>query len=67
MDEHLNANRVWGLIRDNETFAMDESSHMSGCIHCIEWVTNFADMARKAGFKIAFEIPPRPKAATNQK
>ncbi len=63
--EHLNANRVWELIRDGGKFTPTEASHMGACNHCIDWVSKFSDMARKAGFKIAFEIPKRPKAASD--
>jgi hypothetical protein len=58
-DEHLNANRVWTLIRDSEQFTAEEASHMPGCKQCADWITSFAAMARKAGFKVAFTLPDK--------
>jgi hypothetical protein len=59
--EHLNANRVWRLIRDNGKFSPQETEHIRGCEHCADWVASFAEMARKAGFRIAFQIPSKEK------
>ncbi len=56
-EEHLNANRVWTLIRDTGKFSPQEADHIRQCDRCRDWVTGFAEMARKAGFRIAFEIP----------
>jgi hypothetical protein len=63
LEDHLNANTVWKLIRDGGEFTIEETSHMRGCNLCIEWVTSFSALARRSGFKIAFEIPPLTKSA----
>jgi hypothetical protein len=55
--EHLNANRVWTLIRDSGTFTSQETTHLKSCAHCNEWVAGFVNLARKAGFKINLQIP----------
>jgi hypothetical protein len=62
-EEHLNANTIWKLIRDGGQFPVEEATHLRGCNQCIEWVTNFAGLARSSGFKITFEIPPLTKSA----
>ena len=58
VDEHLTAERGWALIRDRGQLAPPELAHLHYCKICNEWLTLFASIARKAGFKIAFEIPP---------
>jgi hypothetical protein len=60
--EHLNANGVWKLIRDKGKFSPQETEHIRGCERCNDWVARFADMARKAGFRVAFEIPRKVSA-----
>jgi predicted anti-sigma-YlaC factor YlaD len=57
-DHHLTAGRAWALIRDRGQFTLPEIGHLHYCTVCNNWLSKFATMARKAGFEIAFEIPP---------
>ena len=56
-DEHLNPNRGWLLIRDGGQFLPEEIRHLEQCSQCSEWLTQFADLARGAGFEPEFQLP----------
>ena len=55
--EHLNASRVWVLIRENGKLGPEETKHIEVCDICREWLVDFLDMAKRAGFKLSLEIP----------
>jgi hypothetical protein len=57
-DEHITAERGWLLIRDRLKFEPHEEAHLRYCHRCNDWLTTFTQFARRAGFVIAFEIPP---------
>jgi len=61
--QHLNANRVWALIRDGRAFTSLETAYVEACINCHDWITTFAKMAEKSGFEISFVIPALRKKA----
>ena len=56
-DEHLNPNRGWTLIRDGGQFTPAEITHLNTCEQCNEWLSLFIYLARKAGFRLDFEVP----------
>ena len=56
-DEHLHPNRGWALIRDKGQFTLAETEHLQACEVCHDWILSFAELARKSGFTISFEIP----------
>jgi hypothetical protein len=62
--DHLESRRAWTLIRDKGELSPGEVAHLRGCAHCNSWFTNFAELARKAGFEIAFKIPPVEESRT---
>jgi hypothetical protein len=57
--EHLHPHRGWALIRDRGKLSPEETAHLRTCSSCNDWLTKFADLARKAGFTISFEIPKK--------
>ena len=57
LNEHFGSERGWLLIRDGGALTDGEIRHLEHCRACNEWLDTFAQLARKAGFRIAFEIP----------
>jgi len=57
-EEHLQAGRVWVLVRDAIKLELSEEQHVSKCPACHEWLTGFTTLARNAGFTVRLEIPP---------
>jgi hypothetical protein len=58
LHKHFESHRAWTLIRDKGQLSPAETEHLRECKHCHLWFSNFAELARKAGFEIAFKIPP---------
>ena len=46
-------------MRDKGTLTPDECKHIAECDLCHDWLLRFSAMARRAGFEIAYEIPPK--------
>jgi predicted anti-sigma-YlaC factor YlaD len=58
VDEHISPDRGWLLIRDSGQLTEPEVGHLYCCSVCNDWITTFTRLARKAGFRISFDIPP---------
>jgi predicted anti-sigma-YlaC factor YlaD len=57
-DEHMTPARGWFLIRDRGHLEPHELAHLQYCRRCNDWLKTFTRFAHKAGFTIAFQIPP---------
>jgi hypothetical protein len=62
-EDHLQAARVWALVRDAINLESNEEEHVSRCPACHEWLTGFTALASTAGFAVRLEIPPLSPAA----
>ena len=58
VDQHLDPERGLALIRDAGRLGPAEHAHLLRCCLCNGWLSGLVAMARKAGFKITFEVPP---------
>jgi hypothetical protein len=58
VDEHVSLERGSGIIREGLRPTAAELGHLHYCRTCNEWLTSFAEIARKAGFNVTFKIPP---------
>src|SRR5436190_14125772 len=58
LDEHLPTRRGLDLVLHGEGLTFRETAHLEKCAACNEWLETFIRLARKAGFAIAFRIPP---------
>jgi predicted anti-sigma-YlaC factor YlaD len=57
-DEHLQWERAWTLVREgNDKLTDSENNHLRECHVCNDWFSTFTHLARRVGFKIAFDIP----------
>jgi hypothetical protein len=54
---HLHSNRGWTLVRDKAQLSPDEVEHIEYCERCHGWLAGFFDMARRAGFQVACNLP----------
>jgi len=58
--EHLQSRRGLTLVLHHQDLTAMETLHLERCANCNEWLSTFTTLARRAGFPIAYTIPPRP-------
>jgi hypothetical protein len=56
-DKHLQASRGWSLVRNKLELTPAEKQHLQHCDRCHYWLSGFTEIARRAGFEIAYTIP----------
>jgi predicted anti-sigma-YlaC factor YlaD len=56
-DKHLQAPRGWALVRNKLQLTLSEAQHLQQCDQCHDWFSGFTEMARRAGFEIAYTVP----------
>ena len=57
-EEHLQPQRGWNWIRDQEKLTSSEAEHLKACSLCCDWFTMFTNLARDAGFPLHEDIVP---------
>lgn len=52
IDEHLNAERGWALVRKHLQLTRAEKQHLQCCDLCYAWLLGFTEMAHRVGFDV---------------
>jgi len=58
VDEHLEPERGLALICEGGNLRPAEQGHLLRCCECNAWLSGLADLARRVGLTIEFEVPP---------